>query len=196
MDMKRLLAILLMVAVLSLGLCACGDSQPANTSLPEGSAYSAVTTKALDALFNENLYCLQRILVLGTLPYATEPIDGGHLFPVQHDRFQTYAQLKEYLGTVYTADTVAALLDNKGMPVYTEVDGQLCVNTYHTGGKAYYVNWSKRKIVIDKIDDTGCHFTVTGAVVMPGGSTDSETYTATGTAVYENDRLLLTGLIQ
>ncbi len=190
---KRLL-IFFIILVMVIGLCACGGGKAGTASLP-ADPYGAVTEKELESLFSKNLYCMQRLLRLGTLPYSGEAVKDGHIYPVQDERFQTYAALKDYLCTVYTEATATALLENNGMPVYVEIEGRLCVDTYRAGGRGYYIDWTDRQITIDSTDETGCHFTVTGKDNAPSDEHKSKAYEAAGTAVYENGRLVLTAMI-
>lgn len=195
--MKRLLALTLFLIMC---LCACGKSHTAlmktgSTPVSDGVLVPAPTVKQLSNLFNENLYCMNRLLTLGSLPTGSTPIQGDHVYPVESDRFQTYAQLKEYLHTVYTAEATELLLDNNGMPVYLDVDGKLCVDTYHVGGKGYFVDWTGYKLTIADVQGSTCHFTVSGTLTDPADEPTPEPYTANGTAVYEDGRWVLTGMV-
>lgn len=191
--MKRVFALLLCMLILIIGVCGCEKEVQSTSST--ASTHTDVSVKQLEKLFDENLYCMQRLVELGHLPYSNQAIDGGHLYPVESDRFPTYAALYDYLCTVYTEETVSQLLDNDGMPVYVEVDGRLCIDSYHIGGKGYFVDWSNYKITIDSTDETGVSFTITGSLVEPGDNPTPQPYSATGTAVFENGRLVLTKMI-
>ncbi len=184
--MKRILVLLLTIALLA---CGCGASDGGDTA--------SITTAQLDQLFEENLYCVRKLFVLGTLPYADDPVQGEHIYPVISDRFSTYAALEDYLHTVYTDAEVARLLDVDGEPIYTEVDGKLCVDTHRIGGKPYTVDWDGHTIEITARDERGCSFVVIGKYVDEHTDADTEPaqYRAEGRAVYEDGTLLLEEMI-
>ncbi len=184
--MKRVLALLMAMVLLT---CGCGAS--------EGGDTAAITPAQLDHLFEENLYCVRKLFVLGTLPYADDPVQGEHIYPVISDRFSTYAALENYLHTVYTDAEVARLLDADGEPIYTEVDGKLCVDTHRIGGKAYAVDWDGHSIEITARDENGCTFVVIGKYIDEHADADAEPaqYHAEGRATFEDGALLLEEMI-
>ena len=184
--MRKILALLLAISLL---LGGCSTAAPASDATPK------ITPAKIDRLFEENLYCVRYLFVLGTLPYADDPVQGEHVYPVISDRFRSYAALEEYLHTVYTADEVRRLLDADGEPIYMEVDGVLCVDTHRIGGKAYSVDWNGHTIEIVSRDDNGCDFTAIGKYIEPNADVDPAQYRAEGRAEYENGRLLLTEMI-
>lgn len=204
--MKRLLT---MILLLTWCLCACGRvTDGGQTASDNGSVASdnAVTTsdsaaapeitmKQLRRLMDENLYCMQRVLTLGFLPYGGDPVAEDHIYRVQSDRFTTYAQLREYLLTVYTEEETENLLNHGGYPTYLDVDGYLCIDVHHTGGKGYYVDWTNYELTLDSMESAACHFTVTGVIEEPAEVPVKEPYSATATAVYENGRWVLTAMI-
>lgn len=76
--MKRLLALTLLLIMC---LCACGKSHTAlmktgSTPVSDGVLVPAPTVKQLSNLFNENLYCMNRLLTLGSCPPAAPPSRG------------------------------------------------------------------------------------------------------------------------
>ncbi len=184
--MKKLLAMMLAIGIL---LSGCGAAAPTSDVAPK------ITPAKIDRLFEENLYCVKYLFVLGTLPYADDPVQGEHIYPVVSDRFRSYAALEEYLHTVYTTDEVARLLDADGAPIYTEVDGVLCVNTHRIGGKPYAVDWNGHSIEITERDNNGCTFTAVGKYIEANADVDPAPYRAEGRAVYENGELLLSEMI-
>ena len=180
--MKRLLAICL-IGILLLTGCG-GGSDTSNT--PD---LAAVTVSELEDLFEDNLDCVKNILVLGALPHNATPVRDGHIYPVTNTRYHSYQELQNYLLTIYTAAETTRLLEGGGNPLYLEVDGVLCVDVYRIGGKQYTVDWEDYTLVVDGYDDTVCRFTVTGRKPTTDGQT--EPYAVSGTAVYENGRLVL-----
>lgn len=184
--MKRILALLLAIGLL---LSGCGGNAPTSDTSPR------ITPAKIDRLFEENLYCVRKLFVLGTLPYADDPVQGEHVYPVISDRFSSYAALEEYLHTVYIDTEVARLLDVDGEPIYMEIDGKLCVDTHRIGGKAYAVDWDGHTIEITEITEKGCSFTVIGKYVDENEDVDPAPYRAEGRASYENGKLLLDEMI-
>ncbi len=184
--MKRILALLLAMALL---LCGCGGKPATSDTTPR------ITPAKIDRLFEENLYCVRKLFVLGTLPYAGDPVQGEHIYPVISERFETYAELEEYLHTVYTDAEVARLLDVGGEPIYTEVDGKLCVDTHRIGGKAYAIDWSGHTIEITEHDNNGCTFVVIGKYIEENADVDPAEYRAEGRASFEDGKLLLEEMI-
>lgn len=184
--MKRITALLLAMALL---LCGCGGKPATSDTTPR------ITPAKIDRLFEENLYCVRKLFVLGTLPYADDPVQGEHVYPVISERFSTYAQLEEYLHTVYTTAEVARLLDVSGEPIYMEIDGKLCVDTHRIGGKAYSVDWSGHTIEIIERDENGCSFVVIGKYIEENADVDPAPYRAEGRASFENGKLLLEEMI-
>lgn len=183
--MKKCLCLFLLLAVL---LCSCGGTAD-SSSVP---VLANVSTGQLSDLFEENLDCVENLLVLGALPHGNEPVQDGHVYPVKSVEYRSYAELQAYLQTVYTAAETTRLLEGDGKPLYLEVDGVLCVDVYRIGGKDYDVDWKDFTVTIDETDDKGCRFTVTGH--QPAGDpeqTEPSPYSVSGSAVYENGRLVL-----
>lgn len=185
--MKKLIALVLALALL-IGGCGGGKTESDGTT-------PNITPAKIDRLFEENLYCVKYLFVLTTLPYADDPVQGDNVYPVMSDRFASYAALEEYLHTVYTDAEVARILDKDGDPIYTEVDGKLCVNTKRIGGKPYPVDWNGHSIEIVSRDENGCTFNAVGKYVDDSADLDPAPYLAEGRAVYENGRLLLSEMI-
>ncbi len=186
--MKKLIALTLALALL-IGGCGGGGVTSGDSTAPH------ITPAKIDRLFEENLYCVKYLFVLSTLPYADDPVQGENIYPVMSDRFDSYASLEAYLRTVYTDAEVARLLDKDGDPIYTEVDGKLCVNTKRIGGKPYPVDWNGHSIEIDSRDENGCTFTAVGKYIDDSADVGPAPYRAEGRAVYENGRLLLSEMI-
>lgn len=184
--MKKILALILAIGLL---LSGCGGNTATSDTAPR------ITPAKIDRLFEENLYCVRKLFVLGTLPYAGEPVQGEHIYPVISERFETYAELEEYLHTVYTAAEVARLLDVGGEPIYMEIDGKLCVDTHRIGGKAYAVDWDNHTIEITETTENGCTFTVVGKYIEENSDVDPAPYHAEGRASFENGKLLLDEMI-
>ena len=180
--MKRIWAICLATVLL---LSGCGNGNTGSDTPP----LSSVTVGQLEDLFEENLQCVQNILVLGALPHNATPVKDGHIYPVTNTRYHNYQELQNYLHTVYTVSETARLLEGNGNPLYVDVDGVLCVDVHRIGGKEYTVDWKDYTLVIDSHNDTVCRFTVTGRKPTLDGQT--EPYAISGTAIYENGRLVL-----
>ncbi len=183
--MKRILTVILLMTVL---FCSCSSPGAATNPAPE---IEQVSVRQLETLFDENMHCVKELLVLGALPHSSEAVLHGHIYPVKSADFRTMAELEAYLRTVYTAKETECLLDNDGSPLYLEVHGVLCVDTHRIGGKPYTVDWEKRKITIDSTDEERCHFTVTGAQPTSDSPEETKPYTISGSAVYEEGRLVL-----
>ena len=183
--MRKCFCILLLMALL---LCSCGSPTNNPASNVE---IKQVSVRQLETLFDENMRCVEELLVLGALPHSADAVLHGHIYPVKSVEFQTLAELETYLKTVYTAKETERLLDADGSPLYLEVHGVLCVDTHRIGGKPYNVDWEKRKITIDSIDKDRCHFTVTGTQPAANNPEETESYTLSGSAVYENGKLVL-----
>lgn len=182
--MKKCLCMLLLLALV---LCSCGGNGDSGSSAPP---IADVTVRQLRDLFEDNLYCVENLLVLGALPHDSEAVRDGHIYPVKSVDFRSYAALRAHLETVYTAAETTRLLEGNGKPLYLEVDGVFCVDIHRIGGKDYTVNWEDLTVTIDGTDDKGCHFTATGH--QPGEDPTQPTpYAVSGTAVYENGRLVL-----
>lgn len=197
--MKRLLT---MALLLTLCLCACGrvadsglTTSDNGSTVSDSTAPPAITIKQLRRLVDDNFYCMERVLGLGFLPYGGDPVAEDHIYRVQSDRFTTYAQLREYLLTVYTEEETEKLLDHGGYPPYLDVDGYLCIDMHHTGGKGYYVDWTNYELTLDSMDGVECRFTVTGVIEEPAEEPVKEPYSAAATAVYENGRWVLAAMI-
>lgn len=214
--MKKKISAVIILAALLAG-CAEVTDEPAKTDIITASeASSEVTAEAeteteaeaaapvssvseeeLRALMEENLFCMRCVFTLDTLPRG-DIIQGGSVYKVDDDRFQTFADLEEYVRGVYCREEADRLLYNypyEGEPLYFDVDGALCIDTDRAGAKGYYVDWTDFGLTVSSADDTMCEFTVTGLVEEPAEEPVYVEYKADARALCEDGRWVLEKMI-
>lgn len=157
-----------------------------------------INEEEIKRLFDENLKCMVDIFVLCSLPTEGEPIENTNIYPVKKDIFKSYKEFEDYVRGIYNKETADRLLFDypfEGVQKYVEVDGDLYINMDYDGGKGYYVDWSSYNIDIKRQSEKECVFSVTGLIEEPAENPVKEPYTIMGTAVYENDKWVLTEMI-
>lgn len=165
---------------------------------PESTEETATETEAQSAsideavirsLFDENIYCLRNLFGATSLYPVGDPVRDDHIYKADTDRFSDYAEFESYIRSVFCTNEAERLLYNtpyEGQPMYLNIDGMLCVDTYLAGAKGYYVDWSDYKLEIVSADDSRCEFIVTGQIEEPAEVPVKEDYPVNGAAVYEN----------
>lgn len=149
-------------------------------------------------LVDENTYCLRNLYGATSLYPEGDPVEGDHIYKAATDRFADYAEFESYIRSVFCTEEAERLLFNspyEGQPMYLNIDGMLCVDTYLAGAKGYYVDWSDYRVEIISADDSRCEFIVTGQIEEPAEVPVKEDYPVTGAVVYENDGWRLEKLI-
>lgn len=156
----------------------------------ETEAQSASIDEAvIRSLFDENIYCLRNLYGATSLYPVGDPVRDDHIYKADTDRFSDYAEFESYIRSVFCTNEAERLLYNtpyEGQPMYLNIDGMLCVDTYLAGAKGYYVDWSDYKLEIVSTDDSRCEFIVTGQIEEPAEVPVKEDYPVNGAAVYEN----------
>lgn len=165
---------------------------------PESTEETATETEAQSAsideavirsLFDENIYCLRNLYGATSLYPVGDPVRDDHIYKADTDRFADYAEFESYIRSVFCTNEAERLLYNtpyEGQPMYLNIDGMLCVDTYLAGAKGYYVDWSDYNLEIVSADDSRCEFIVTGQIEEPAEVPVKEDYPVNGAAVYEN----------
>lgn len=167
------------------------------------STQQAVSEGILRELIDKNVYC-NLYIFCGSLPLEDEEIETGtdaqtnSLYQVSEKAFPDYASFEEYVRSVYCKETADMFLYNypfEGVQKYRDIDGKLYIDLKYDGGKGYYVIWDDYTITIDSSSEDRCEFTVKAAVEWPAENPVVEDYVVKGTAVYENNRWVLTEMI-
>lgn len=197
------------IMLLSVVLCSCGN----NTDKAVKGEDSAITEdnksyeveenniiseNTIRELFDENLYFMINIFELSSLPTVGEPLDGDNIYQVDESYFKDYNEFESRIRSIYTKETADRLLYNfpyEGVQKYFEKDGKLCVNKMYDGGKGYYADWSDYTITIDSFNENECNFTLKAVVIWPADEPKEEIYEVNATAVYENEKWLLTEMV-
>lgn len=169
------------------------------TTVEETEAQSAEFDEAIIRdLVDENIYCLRNLYGAASLYPVGDPVQDDHIYKADTDRFADYAEFESYIRSVFCTNEAERLLYNtpyEGQPMYVNVDGMLCVDTYLAGAKGYYVDWSDYKVEIVSADDNRCEFIVTGQIEEPAEVPVKEDYPVNGAVVYENDGWRLEKLV-
>lgn len=169
------------------------------TSVTETEAQSAEFDEAIiRSLFDENIYCLRNLYGATSLYPEGDPVQDDHIYKADTDRFADYAEFESYIRSVFCTNEADRLLYDspyEGQPMYLNIDGMLCVDTYLAGAKGYYVDWSDYRLEIVSADDSRCEFIVTGQIEEPAEVPVKEDYPRNGAAVYENGGWRLEKLI-
>ena len=175
------------------------------TKEQETTAEQTVSEEMLRELIDKNIYCNLNIFS-GSLPLALADegkdveidMQNNTLYQVSEKAFPDYASFEEYIRSVYCKETADMYLNNypyEGVQKYKNVDGKLYIDLKYDGGKGYYVIWDDYKITIDSSSADKCEFTVKAAVEWPAENPVVEDYVVKGTAVYENNRWVLTEMM-
>lgn len=149
-----------------------------------------ISDDELNSLIRENIYC-NMIFNLKTLP-TKEEIDyesENYLYETDSEKFPDYASFESYIRSVYCeAEADRLLYDSpyEGMPMYTESEGKLCIDSRFLGSKGYYVDWTDFSFVINSSDNNRVSFTLCGKAEYPSDEPVIEEYSVEGAAVYEN----------
>lgn len=175
------------------------------TKEQETTAEQTVSEEMLRELIDKNIYCNLNIFS-GSLPLALADegkdveidMQNNTLYQVSEKAFPDYASFEEYIRSVYCKETADMYLYNypyEGVQKYKNVDGKLYIDLKYDGGKGYYVIWDDYKITIDSSSADKCEFTVKAAVEWLAENPVVEDYVVKGTAVYENNRWVLTEMM-
>lgn len=160
------------------------------TTAEETQAQSAEFDEAIIRnLVDENTYCLRNLYGATSLYPVGDPVQDDHIYKADTDRFADYAEFESYVRSVFCTNEADRLLYNspyEGQPMYVNVDGMLCVDTYLAGAKGYYVDWSDYRVEIISADDNRCEFIVTAQIEEPAEVPVKEDYPVNGAVVYEN----------
>lgn len=169
------------------------------TSAEETQAQTAEFDEAIIRnLVDENTYCLRNLYGATSLYPVGDPVQDDHIYKADTDRFADYAEFESYIRSVFCTKEAERLLFNspyEGQPMYLNIDGMLCVDTYLAGAKGYYVDWSDYRVEIVSADDSRCEFIVTGQIEEPAEIPVKEDYPVNAAAVYENGGWRLEKLI-
>ncbi len=161
-------------------------------------AVQSVDEAAIRSLFDENIYCLRNLYGATSLYPEGDPVQDDHIYKAATDRFADYAEFESYIRSVFCTNEADRLLYDspyEGQPMYLNIDGMLCVDTYLAGAKGYYVDWTDYRLEIVSADENRCEFIVTGQVEWPAEEPVKEDYPLNGAVVYENGGWRLEKLI-
>lgn len=204
--MKRILTFIFALILMTGMFVACSPYKKeednhqnmSNNSQNGGSTEPTLTEEGIRALMTENLNCMLNIFVLNHLPIQGDFVDGQSIYPVNTDKFATFAEFEAYVRSVYTKETADLYLYNfpyEGEPMYFEKDGLLYIDMNKVGGKGYYVDWSDYTVTINSCKNGVCSFTLNAQVEWPAEQPKAEDYPVEGKAVLENGAWLLTEML-
>ncbi len=149
-----------------------------------------ISEDELNSLIKENIYC-NMIYNIKTLP-TKEEIDyesENYLYESDSEKFPDYASFESYIRSVYCEAEADRLLYNspyEGMPMYTESEGKLCIDSRFLGSKGYYVDWSDFSFTVNSSENNRVSFTLCGRAEYPSDEPVIEEYLVEGAAVHEN----------
>lgn len=179
------------------------NNNPDNYSEDDSEVSAGPSIQTLNELIENNLYCMTRIFVLGSLQCeeieeSDEGIDwedeSTFIKKVTDSRFPDYKSLSDYIYSVYSDSTADMLLNNyplEGDPKYINKDGDLYVDLRKDGGRGYYVNWDDRTISIVDQGENYCHFNIETTITEPADEPVDKPYIINCTAVYEDGSWVL-----
>lgn len=208
MKSKRRIYCAVICAVLSLALSGCtstaetpGSSMPENNEStvfsetePSAASENSITEAEIRSLFEENLYCVNSVFMTDHLAYSGEAVKDAHIYKVSDERFGSYTDFENYIRSVYCTSEADRLLYHypyENTQMYTDVEGQLCIDTNYANAKAYFANWTDAEIVVNTADENRCEFTVKGYIEEPADVPVQEEYIVNGAVVFENDEWVL-----
>ena len=169
------------------------------TTAEETQAQSAEFDEAIIRnLVDENTYCLRNLYGATSLYPVGDPVQDDHIYKADTDRFADYAEFESYIRSVFCTKEAERLLFNspyEGQPMYLNIDGMLCVDTYLAGAKGYYVDWSDYRLEIVSTDSDRCEFIATAQVEWPADEPVKEDYPVNGVVVCENGEWRLEKLL-
>ena len=172
------------------------------SSAPAAPEVPAITQEELENLVECNFDCMVNIFVLGNLNADAWPenpqSEEDYIVKVAPDRFETFADLENYVRSVYAAEYADHLLyhyPQEDTPLYHDRDGELYMDLMRSGGKGYYVNWWENEVVIDSCEGGECQFRILTTIEEPADVPTPEPYEIAGTAVYQNSQWVLTDML-
>lgn len=174
------------------------DTEIETTSEILSPSSNSITEAEIRNLFEENLYCLNSVFMSDHLEYSGDAVIDEHIYKVSDSRFGSYADFENYIRSVYCTSEADRLLYNypyENTPVYTDVDGMLCIDSNYAHVKAYFVDWTDAEIVVNAADECRCEFSVKGYIDEPSDIPAREEYIANGAVVYDNDKWVLEKII-
>ena len=167
------------------------DSTLSNTS---GSSDNDAVKPEISKLIDAHLYVMKNITGFAYLPIGDNPVEE-HYYPVVSDQFKKVDDIKDYLATVYTETTVNQIMERM-KNLYVDIDGKLCIDERHMGGKGYYVNWENYKLDINSVTGNNCAFTITASIEEPGENPVITPYVKELTAEKVNGNWRLTAFFE
>lgn len=195
--MKKLFAIIICFAAMwQLTACAvAGASHPSGAAVAHTDMEEVSLMPMLETLVEQNKRCVFEIFVLGCLPCDALEEDGDPILRVRSAEFPAFSDLERYVRSVYCAAEADRLLyGGDGDPMYTEVDGNLCIDIRQLAGQGYYVDWENYKLEILEQGADACRFAVVTSEEDVLAGTVSEKRLPMG-AVLENGEWRLEKLV-
>ena len=115
----------------------------------------------LNNLVDGNYTCITKLFYYGHLPFDdTETTEQHGVAKVKSSEFQSIADIRSFLSSIYVSDTVEELINNysEGEPLYFEKDGVLYEYLDAASFAGMATPWGSYKInIIDKTDEQ-CRF--------------------------------------
>ncbi len=185
--MKRLLALMLTLA-LCFVMCACSCAGTStDPTKPEPVACNETTIRTL---MEQNLDCYF-IFYVEPLSHTTQQNSDGY-YGAEKTYFADYNGLKNLVESTYIPQKASMLLNypEKETPLYKNVEGNIFMKPDVAEFTDYKIIWDETYTVkITSNTESECKFTLNTT------DFDQKPYTVNGTAVYQNNRWLLTDII-
>jgi hypothetical protein len=145
-----------------------------------------------DQLLARNKTILYQIYGLSMLKLKTPEGKAGTqtIFPVDDERFQTFAQLEEYIRNTYVKSEADALLHNGR---YLDQNGKLYGDSSKDTGIGYYVDWDNYTLEVTGITDHEASLKIDTVDDSPAGKVNK---TIQAKIMKENGNWLLEKMVQ
>lgn len=213
---------ILLTAAMVLAISACSCSNDSNKSLESGTttvqdsksdnsaenkdATEETTTETTTAesmedvdealiaelsdVCDRSLNTFYNIVSMFYLPMEDEPVVDNK-YPVISTEFTTVEEIKNYVRDIYTDEGLEEVLTKIDV-LYSDIDGQLCIDMDQMAARGYLANWDNFKIRNVNVENDTCTFEIVGTTEEPGDVPIIEEYSVEVTAKKVDGRWLLT----
>ena len=131
----------------------------------------------LRSMMDQNVRCVDYFLLLNGVSYSSEDL-GDDTHETETDAFASYAEMKEYVYSVFCDDFAEELLNGNGGVHYLEVDGKFCVKPRTVlDGVSFSEDWYSYEITNPaSVDENTVTFDVTVNRIYDDGEKIPATY--------------------
>ncbi len=147
---------------------------------------NGLSLEDLHSMMEQNVKCMDYFLTLNGVTYNSEDL-GDDTHEVETDKFASYAEMEEYVYSIFCDDFAGKLLNGNGCVRYLEYNGKFCVQPRTAlDGVSFYEDWSSYEITNPaNVDENTVTFDVTVNRIYDDGENTPATYVCK--AIHESD---------